>query len=68
MVPLAVSVIWWIFALCLLMGLAAWLVFAWSIRTGQFDDPDAVAEAMLEQDRQVWYTPKAEDGESSQSK
>ena len=50
----ALSVIWWIFMVCLLMGVGAWLVFWWSIKSGQFDDPEQVAQDMLEQDQQEW--------------
>lgn len=51
MIPLAMSVLWWIFLVCLLMGLGFWMLFAWSIRSGHFDDPDQVADEMLEHDR-----------------
>jgi cbb3-type cytochrome oxidase maturation protein len=51
-VVLALSVTWYLFLLCLMMGVAAWFVFWWSVRTGQFKDADAVADQMLESDRQ----------------
>lgn len=56
MLPIAMSVLWWIFLVCLVMGLCFWMLFAWSIRSGQFDDPDRVAEEMLEHDRDE-YAP-----------
>ncbi|MGE0191809.1 MAG: cbb3-type cytochrome oxidase assembly protein CcoS [Planctomycetota bacterium] len=49
---LAMSVIWWIFAVCLVMGLGAWLVFTWSIKSGQYDDVERAARDLLEQDAQ----------------
>lgn len=34
----------------LLVGLAAWLVFLWAIRRGEFDDPEGPKYRMLEDD------------------
>ncbi len=48
----AMTVLWWIFAVCLVMGFTAWLIFTWSIKTGQFDDVEQTARDLLEQDRQ----------------
>lgn len=48
---LALSVTWFIFLLCLIMGVAAWMIFWWSIRTGQFLNADDVADLMLELDQ-----------------
>lgn len=45
------SLPWFLFLLCLLMGLGAWLVFWWSVRTGQFQEADGAAAEMLELDR-----------------
>lgn len=45
------SLTWFLFLLCLIMGLAAWLVFWWSVRTGQFQQADEAAAEMLELDR-----------------
>ena len=49
-VLLAISIPWWVYAfvVCLLMGLAAWLVFLWGVRSGQFKDPEQTAARMLE--------------------
>gem|GEM_PF-6014068 len=44
------SLPWFFFLLCLSMGLAAWTVFWWTVRSGQLKDPEAVAAEMLEQD------------------
>jgi cbb3-type cytochrome oxidase maturation protein len=41
---------WFFFLLCLAMGLAAWTVFWWTVRSGQLKDPEAVAAEMLVQD------------------
>ena len=49
----AISVVWWIFAICLVMALGAWMVFAWSVRSGQYDDVEKAARDLLEQDRQT---------------
>jgi cbb3-type cytochrome oxidase maturation protein len=54
---LAMSVIWWIFLVCLVMGLGAWLVFTWSIKSGQYDDVERAARDLLEQDRQETVRP-----------
>ena len=59
MLTVALSVIWWIFLVCLTMGVGAWLVFWWSIRSGQFDDPEAPAAEMLEHDKQE-FVPREE--------
>lgn len=34
----------------LLVGLAAWLVFLWAIRKGEFDDPEGPKYRMLDDD------------------
>lgn len=38
------------FLLTLAMGLAAWIVFWWTVRTGQLKEPEAPAAEMLEND------------------
>lgn len=45
------SLTWYLFLLCLVMGLGAWLVFWWSVRTGQFQEAENAAAEMLELDR-----------------
>jgi cbb3-type cytochrome oxidase maturation protein len=57
-VVLALSVLWWIFLVCLAMGIAAWAVFWLAIRTGQFDDPEAAAREMLELDEHDHAQPE----------
>ncbi len=51
MTSLAVSVHWMMFALAALMGLAAWLVYVWAVRDGQFQDVEEPARRMLETER-----------------
>ena len=36
--------------LSLALGLAAWLGFLWSVRSGQYDDPEGPKYRMLEDD------------------
>jgi cbb3-type cytochrome oxidase maturation protein len=36
--------------LSLTLGLAAWLLFVWSVRSGQYDDPEGPKYRMLEDD------------------
>jgi cbb3-type cytochrome oxidase maturation protein len=45
-----VSLAFFFFLLCLSMGLAAWTLFWWSVRSGQLKDPEAVAQEMLDHD------------------
>ena len=37
-------------ALSLALGVAAWLFFMWTVRTGQYDDPEGAKYRMLEDD------------------
>lgn len=48
---LALSLTWWLFALCLTMGLGAWFIFVWGVRGGMFRDPEEIADRLLEMDR-----------------
>jgi cbb3-type cytochrome oxidase maturation protein len=36
--------------LSLALGLSAWLFFVWSVRSGQYDDPEGPKYRMLEDD------------------
>ena len=36
--------------LSLALGLGAWLLFVWSVRSGQYDDPEGPKYRMLEDD------------------
>jgi cbb3-type cytochrome oxidase maturation protein len=37
-------------ALSLALGVAAWLFFVWTVRTGQYEDPEGPKYRMLEDD------------------
>ena len=37
-------------ALSLALGLAAWLFFLWTVRSGQYDDPEGPKYRMLDDD------------------
>jgi len=37
-------------AISLALGAAAWLAFLWSVRSGQYDDPEGPKYRMLEDD------------------
>jgi cbb3-type cytochrome oxidase maturation protein len=37
-------------AISLGLGLAAWLAFLWSVRSGQYDDPEGPKYRMLEEE------------------
>jgi len=47
---LAVGLEWVLFALAALLGFAAWLVYVWAVRDGQFKDIESSAEKVLEQE------------------
>lgn len=34
----------------ILLGVAAWLLFLWSVKTGQYDDPEGPKYRMLDDD------------------
>jgi cbb3-type cytochrome oxidase maturation protein len=46
--------------LSLALGLAAWLGFVWSVRSGQYDDPEGPKYRMLDDDDEP---PPPEPGE-----
>jgi cbb3-type cytochrome oxidase maturation protein len=39
-------------------GLAAWFLFLWAVRSGQFDDTEAPKYRMLDDDDEKQYKPK----------
>jgi cbb3-type cytochrome oxidase maturation protein len=45
-----VTLTWALFLLCFLMGLSAWLIFWWTVRSGQLQDAELTAAEMLELD------------------
>ena len=44
------NITWYLFLLCLLMAISAWMIFWWTIRSGQFQDAEITAAEMLELD------------------
>jgi cbb3-type cytochrome oxidase maturation protein len=53
-------------ALSLALGVAAWLFFVWTVRSGQYDDPEGAKYRMLEDDegeRKPARRPGGGDGE-----
>jgi cbb3-type cytochrome oxidase maturation protein len=40
----------WLVLLSLGLGLGAWLAFLWSVRSGQYEDPEGPKYRMLEDD------------------
>jgi len=47
---LALGVLWFLFLIAVVLGIAAWLVFLWSVRSGQMKDAEETAARMLELD------------------
>lgn len=41
-------------------GTAAWLLFIWAVRSGQFDDPEAPKYRMLDDDDEQLNQPEAD--------
>ena len=50
MIVLALTLSWFLFLVCLGMGVAAWMLFVWSVRSGQFENTEDTAQRMLEMD------------------
>jgi cbb3-type cytochrome oxidase maturation protein len=44
----ALPFVWILFLGVLVIGMGAWLIFLWAVRTGQFRDAEGTAERMLE--------------------
>jgi cbb3-type cytochrome oxidase maturation protein len=44
------SLTWSLFLICFFMGLAAWLIFWWTVRSGQFQEAEVTAAEMLVND------------------
>lgn len=60
MLVLGLSLTWFLFLLCLAMGLSAWMIFMWAVRSGQFKDAEKTAEEMLEWDNEEFERPDHE--------
>jgi cbb3-type cytochrome oxidase maturation protein len=44
--------------LSLMLGVAAWLFFMWTVKSGQYDDPEGPKYRMLEDDDEKPAPPK----------
>jgi cbb3-type cytochrome oxidase maturation protein len=40
----------WLIVVSLLLGLGAWLFFVWSVKSGQYEDPEGPKYRMLDDD------------------
>ncbi len=49
-------------AASLALGLAAWLYFLWSVKSGQYDDPEGPKYRMLDDDDDEHRPPTRGDG------
>jgi cbb3-type cytochrome oxidase maturation protein len=49
-IVLALTLGWMLFTVSALLGCAAWLVYLWAVRTGQFQDIEEPARRMLQHD------------------
>ncbi len=48
-------------AIGFVFGLAAWALFLWAVRSGQFDDTEAAKYRMLDDDDELPATKKRKD-------
>jgi cbb3-type cytochrome oxidase maturation protein len=48
----------WLIVLSLCLGLGAWLYFLWSVKSGQYDDPEGPKYRMLEDDDEPPKEPR----------
>jgi cbb3-type cytochrome oxidase maturation protein len=53
--------------LSLALGIAAWLFFMWTVKTGQYDDPEGAKYRMLEDDEGERPAGKAPDAPAAVS-
>ena len=51
--------------LSLALGLVAWLFFVWTVRSGQYDDPEGPKYRMLDDDEGERRPPRAGGGEET---
>ena len=47
---IALSETWYMFGLCVCIAFAAWCVFIWAVRNGQFKNTEQTARDMLDLD------------------
>ncbi len=60
--------LWHLIALSLALGVAAWLFFLWSVRSGQYDDPEGPKYRMLDDEEEPGAASegrRAEPGDSA---
>jgi cbb3-type cytochrome oxidase maturation protein len=50
--------IFFLLGIGLIFGIAAWFLFIWAVRSGQFDDTEAPKYRMLDDDDEVRNKPK----------
>jgi cbb3-type cytochrome oxidase maturation protein len=50
--------IFFLLGIGLIIGIAAWFLFIWAVRSGQFDDTEAPKYRMLEDDDEAQHKPK----------
>lgn len=48
----------YLIAIGFVFGLAAWALFLWAVRSGQFDDPEAPKYRMLDDDDELDHHPR----------
>ena len=53
--------------LSLALGLAAWLFFIWSVKSGQYDDVERPKHRMLDDDEHTPPPPKPPDSQAKSS-
>jgi cbb3-type cytochrome oxidase maturation protein len=44
------SLTWFLFLICIFLGLGAWLVFVWGVRSGMFRNAEDTSRRMLDLD------------------
>jgi cbb3-type cytochrome oxidase maturation protein len=50
--------------LSLALGLGAWLFFMWTVKSGQYEDPEGPKYRMLDEEEAAPGSPKKREGES----
>ena len=63
---LALSVLWFLFLIAVVLGIGAWMVFLWSVRSGQFTDAEETAARMLELDPSDQPRRRQDDAQGSE--
>ena len=54
--------------LSLMLGVAAWLFFLWTVKSGQYDDPEGPKYRMLEDDEDEKTPPEPKPQEAKPAK